>query len=64
MASENIRHEKKSGAMASSHAMTSSIRELKIYNAAARRRAFKTMNIFIEDNNYEQFIVPEVFSTV
>ena len=29
------------------------IRELKICNAAARRRAFKTKSIFIEDNNYE-----------
>ena len=28
-------------------------RELKICNAAARRRAFKTKNIFIEDNTYE-----------
>ena len=28
-------------------------REVKIYNAAARRRAFKTKNVFIEDNNYE-----------
>ena len=29
------------------------IRELKICNAAARRRTFKTKNIFIEDNTYE-----------
>ena len=29
------------------------IRELKIYNAVARRRALKTKNIFIEDNSYE-----------
>ena len=29
------------------------IRELKICNAAARRRAFKTKNIFIEDNTHE-----------
>ena len=28
-------------------------RELKICNAAARRRAFKTKNIVIEDNTYE-----------
>ena len=28
-------------------------RELKIYNAAARRRAFKPKNVLIEDNNYE-----------
>ena len=37
-------------------------RELKIYNAAARRRAFKTKNIFIEDNSYAcKYVVPEVF---
>ena len=29
------------------------IREFKICNAAARRRAFKTKHIFIEDNTYE-----------
>ena len=29
------------------------IRELKIYDAAARRRAFKTKNVFIEDNKLE-----------
>ena len=28
-------------------------RDRKIYNAAARRRTFKTENVFIEDNNYE-----------
>ena len=27
--------------------------KIKIYEAAARRRTFKTKNIFIEDNNYE-----------
>ena len=29
------------------------IRDLKIYDAAARRRVIKTKQIFIEDNNYE-----------
>ena len=29
------------------------VRELKFYNAAARRRGLKTKNTFIEDNNYE-----------
>ena len=29
------------------------IRELKICDAAARRRAFKTKNVFIEDNKLE-----------
>ena len=28
-------------------------RDLKIYDAAARRRAFITKNIFIEDNSHE-----------
>ena len=29
------------------------IRDLKIYDAIARRRVTKTKHIFIEDNNYE-----------
>ena len=33
-----------------SHQVTSGNREFKICNAAARRRAFKTKHIFIEDN--------------
>ena len=33
-------------------------RELKICNTAARRRAFKTKNIFIEDNTYGLRSVP------
>ena len=35
------------------NAFTSPAPELKIYNVEARRRAFKTKNIFIEDKNYE-----------
>ena len=33
------------------------IKELKIYNAAARRRAFKRNKMFMEDNSYEYFDV-------
>lgn len=30
--------------------------------AAAGRRVIKTMHIFMEDNNYQEFVVPELFS--
>ena len=37
-------------------------RDLKIYDAIARRRVIKTKQIFIEDSSYEEFVDPGVFS--